>query len=572
MSMRVGTSTGSAAGLHRQVLAALALMLSPLASLMAQATGAPAPGAPSRISGNLTISNELYNASGIAARRPGSTWRVQAAPSLRLFGATSVGVEVLLSNEGADFRQRLPQFGLEPRFGWGTLHLGDFSKDYGAYTLQGLRIRGAGVDLTRGPVRASVQAGVSQNAIQTTVNGPVFQRTVLAGTVGIGKPEERSLDLTLVRALDALRGSEQPFADTLGPDTLAADQRPQAFTRPQSGLVAALAGTFGLFASKLRFKGELSGALLTRDRTSPLLNTDSVPGGGIISGSGTDVRLSSAADLAWNAEAQYRGDNFGVRVGMEQVGAGYGSLGVAYLINDRQSRFASGDVRLFRDRVQLQGRVQQQEDNLIGQKRFTTSRDVYQAGAIFRIARGSVALTGVRNLALNDATNDTLLVDNTANVVNAQVSYPIRFGKKDLGITLGGSWQQNEDANAVRAIPAITVRTWTAGLSVPVGPVTLSPSVNGVSSEGGGAAAQRNVVGGFRASARLAQGKGSLSAGYNRTFVAAREVSGATAQFTLAMPWETRLQLAGRHQRYGALGTRPAFRESYLTTTLSRSF
>ncbi len=189
-----------------------------------------------------------------------------------------------------------------------------------------------------------------------------------------------------------------------------------------------------------------------------------------------------------------------------------------------------------------------------------------------RIARGNVALTGVRNMAQNDATNDTLLVNNMANVLNAQASYPVRIGNTEIGITLGGSHQQNEDANVVRAIPAITVKTWTAGLTVPIGPVTISPSVNGVASEGGGAEAQRNVVGGIRANARVANGKGNLSAGYNRTFVAAREVSGATAQFTMPLLWETRFQLAARHQRYGALGTRPAFRESYLTTTLSRSF
>ncbi len=558
--------------LRRLVVGALVAV--PLAAARLAAQDAPAAVAPpsrgllDRLGGNVTVTNELYDASGIAPRRPGSTWRVQAAPSLRLFGATSVGLDVLLSNEGNEFRQRLPQVGLEPRFRWGTLHLGDFTRDYGAYTLAGLRIRGAGADVTRGSFRASVQGGVSQDAIATTVDGPVYRRTVVAASVGVGRPEERSLDLTIVRALDALRAESRPFLDTLGLDTLPADLRPQAFNRPQSGLVAALAGTIGFLGNSLRLKGEIAGAILTRDRTSPLLNPDSVPAGGL----GTDVRASSAADLAWNAEGQYRGRRFGLRAGYERVGAGYNSLGVAYLVNDRQSWNAGGDIRLLRDRLQLQARVQRQEDNLLGQKRFTTSRDVYQAGLVGRIRRATLALTGVRNLAQNDATNDTLLVDNTASVVTGQLSVPWRIGRRDVVLSTGYSWQRNRDANPVRRIPAIEVRTWNVALAVPVGPVTLAPSVNGVTSEGGGAERQENVVGGFRASARFGKGRGSLSAGYNRTFVAAREVSGANAQFGWQLPWDTRLQLAARHQRYGALGARPAFRESYLTTTLSRSF
>ncbi|MBY0490153.1 MAG: hypothetical protein K2R93_09965 [Gemmatimonadaceae bacterium] len=545
-------------------------------ALHAQGTAKPAPspaaGAPGRLSGSLLMSNELYGASGITPRRPGSTWRMQAAPSLRLFGATSVGVDLLVSNEGAEFRQRLPQLGLEPHFAWGTVHLGDFSKDYGAYTLQGLRLRGAGIDLTRGVLRASVQGGVSQNAIQTAVGGPVYQRSVVAGTIGLGSVGQRSLDLTVVRALDALRPDDRPGIDTLGLDTLPADLRPQAFTRPQSNLVASLGGTLALLGQALQLKGEVAGALLTRDRTSPLIQRDSVSGGGLLGSSIAEVRLSSNADLAWNAEAQYRAPQFGVRAGMEQVGAGYGSLGVAYLINDRRAWFAGGDVRLLGDHLQLQGRVQQQADNLLGQKRFTTMRDVYTAGVMVRARRASLALTGVHNLAQNDAANDTLLVNNAASVLTAQASVPITVAGKELVFTSGGSWQQNEDANPVRAIPAITVRTWSAGVVVPVGMFSLSPSVNGVSSDGGGTAAQNNVTGGFRASARLGKGKGTFSAGYNRTFVAAREVSGATAQVMLPIFWATRLNLNARLQRYGALGVRRAFRESFLTTSVSRSF
>lgn len=542
-----------------------------LATHLVAASALGAQAGDGRVSGSVNVSNELYAASGIDARRPGSTWRVQAAPSLRLFGATSIGVDLLLSNEGTEFRQRLPQLGLTPRFGWGTLYLGDFTRDYGATTLQGLRLRGAGIDAQRRWLRASVQGGTSQDALAATAAGPTFRRLVLAGSVGAGTPGQRSLDLTFVHARDERRPVGGPFVDTLGLDTLAADQRPQAFTRPQAGYAAEVAGTLALLQRALTLRGAVAGALLTRDRTSPRIDADSLDAGGAGFG-GEALRLSSNGDLAWNAEAQYRGRRFGLGGAVEQVGAGYSSLGVAWLINDRRAWSGNGDVRLLGDRLQLQARVQRQEDNLLGQKRFTTTRDVVQAGAVARIRRGSLALTAVRNLAGNDASNDTLLVDNRAGVLAAQGSVPWRLLGRDLALTGGWSWQQNEDANPVRAIPAITVNTWNAGLVVPVGVVTLSPSMNGVTSSGGGVEPQRNVVGGFRASARLAGGKGTMGAGVNRTFVAARELTGMQAQLGWSLPWETRLTVSGRMNRFGAFGTRPAFRESYLTSSLGRSF
>lgn len=550
------------------VAALVARAIGGATSLGAQIAGIPDGWA----SGSISVSQELYGASGIDPRRPGSTWRVQASPSLRLFGATSVGMELLLSNDGAEFSQRLPQLGFEPHFAWGTAHLGDFSHDFGAYTLQGIRLRGAGLEVARGPVRASLQGGTSQSAIATTLDGPVYRRTVYAAAVGVGAPERNSLDITIVRALDALTPDERPFVDTLGLDTLAADLRPQAFNRPQSGLVAAVAGSLALFEQALRVKGEVAGALLTRDRTSPRIIVDSVAGAGIATGLGDDFRLSSSGDLAWNVEGQFRARKLGVTAGMEQVGAGYSSLGVAYLVNDRRAWFAGGDVRLIGDRLQLQGRVQKQKDNLLAQKQFTTLRDIYSASAVGRIGIASLALTGARNMAANDAANDTLLVDNRASVLNAQVSVPWQVASRVIGLMGGVSWQQNQDANPLRAIPAITVHTWNAGVTIPVGVVSVAPSINGVSSAGGGVEAQRNVVAGIRANAKLAEGRGSIGAGWNRSFVAAREVSGATAQLGWTLPGDMRASLVGRMQRYGALGTRPSFRETYLTSSLSRSF
>src|SRR5882672_10529973 len=100
---------------------------------------------------------ELYGVRGIQSRRPGQSWRVSMSPQMTLFGEFSVGLSMLLSSEGSDFRQNISQLGLNPRYKWATLHLGDFSQNYSSYTVEGTRIRGAGLDLRPGILRFSVQ-------------------------------------------------------------------------------------------------------------------------------------------------------------------------------------------------------------------------------------------------------------------------------------------------------------------------------------------------------------------------------------------------------------------------------
>lgn len=58
-----------------------------------------------RISGSTEITGEAYGASGIDNRRPGSSWRVAMRPTITLFGELSASMDLLLTNEGNEYRQ-----------------------------------------------------------------------------------------------------------------------------------------------------------------------------------------------------------------------------------------------------------------------------------------------------------------------------------------------------------------------------------------------------------------------------------------------------------------------------------
>lgn len=548
--------------------------LLPVERLVAQ-TPAPArataPGFfANRVSGDLTLFAEFYGVSGLAARRPGTTLRLLASPRVRLFGNTAVGLDITASNEGSQVRQNLSQFGLEPSWSWGRLHMGDFSRDLTSFTVQGIRVRGGGVDLTPGLLRFSVQAGTTQQALAATTVGPTYRRSLVAGAVGYGKEERTFAELLVVRARDQLIPDDLPLIDTLGVDTLDVDQRPQQLNRPQENLVGGVRGAARLFSDRLALKGELTAALLTRDRAATGVNPDSID---LVPGGVAEPNLSSSRDVAWRGELAWRGRAFNLRAGWEEVGAGFTSLGVGFLVNDRRALGAGGDVRLLKGSVVLSGRWQGQRDNLSGQRRFTTDRQTLNGTAIVRLGAGALSLAGLVNTAGNDATNDSLRVDNRTLSAQAAWQQPFRLAGQGGAMAFSYALQQTEDRSLLRAIPRITVHSLSLTPTIPLGSVlSLAPTVSAVLTVGGDAATeQHNVLGGLRANAKLGGGA-TGSAQFTQSFTAARPVTLATLQGGVRLPYDFQFSVQGRWNRYGAIGTRPAFTERFATTSLSRSF
>ena len=525
-----------------------------------------------RVNGSMSIYNELYGTSSDDLRRPGSTWRFMASPRFRLLGATEFGLDITLSTEGSDLRQGINQIALEPSWNWGQAHAGYFTRNYTSYTMEGLRILGGGLDVHFPKIRASVQAGRSQSALPATIDGSTYERTVIGGSVGYGKESGTFFDIRLVRARDDSTSAAPPAIDTLGLDTLAADLRPQGINRPQSNAVVSVGGQLALLRRTLRIQGEVAGGLVTRDLGAPKVNTDSVsvPLNGL-----GETRTSSSADVAWKVEGMYNRALYGLRAGYERVNPGFTSLGVAYLISDRLAWHADGNLNLLKGGLVLQGRYQTQHDNLRGQKLFTTTRDMVTAAVMGRLTNGvTLTAVGLLNSGLNDAANDTLLVDNRSTALNPAIGIPWRLARRGALLSVGYGFQMSEDKNPIRRIPRTLVHTANVAVTLPVtANVSITPMGSAVLANGaGGGDNQRNVLGGCRVAAKFINGKLGVTGQFTQTFVAAREVTGGMGQLSYTLPWQLALSVQGRYNRYGAIGSRPAFNERFLTSTVSRSF
>ena len=566
----------------RKLVVALALAAAPARAPGAAAQEAPAvppqvpapAGFPVTMTGGMTMGSELYAVNGIEARRPGATWQLAMSPELSFFGQFQVGVSVLLSSEGSQLRQNMSQLGLNPRFGWATLHLGDFTKNYSSYTLQGTQLSGAGLDLAPGIFRFSVQGGVSQRTVEPGPDGTpglAYRRHLYAASLGVGREGGSFVNVTLVKAKDDVSSLAAAQADTTLIDTIPIALRPRVETRPQENLVLGSDGQVRLARDRVTIKGEAAFALITRDLDSPKANANAVPVAGALDGL-MPLALSTAGDYAWHLEGDANLGLASVRAGYEYVGAGYNSLGLAYLINDKRAYDLGGSVRLLQSHLVLQGQYQHQNDNLLQQKAATTDRDALVGSATLLLGRRvSTSLTAMSNVIANDATVDTFVVNSHTFALTSSTSLQAPMFGLPATYSVSYALQQASDANIVTRIPDVTVHNLSASVQVRVSrAVSLTPTASLAITRNADAPTQSNVYLGFRGQARM--GRLSGSASVTQTFSSGRHVFGLLAQADYPLMWGARLTFQARHTRYGAIGAQPAFQESFADLSVARSF
>ncbi len=526
---------------------------------------------PVRMSGQIVMTGEGYRASGIDARRPGELGRMSLSPQLTLFGTFSVGLNILVSSEGSQFRQNISQFGISPRWKWATFHAGDFSQNYSAYTVQGTRLRGGGVDLRPGIFRLSLQGGRSQRVVAGGAGNQTFRRNLYAGSIGVGREQSSFLDLLVLTAKDDPSSLDSALRDTLLLDTIPVALRPRYDTRPQENLVLGSRGQVSLFGRRFVLAGEGAVAVITRDVQSPAVDPASVTGGDLVGGL-IPLTLSSSGDYAFKLDGTVSLGPAGLKGGYEYVGAGFTSLGLAYVINDRRAYNAGGNVRLLRNRVSVQGQYQHQNDNLLGQKATTTNRNAVMASVSALLSRRITAtLTGMNSVIANDAAVDTFVVDSRSLALTANTALQASLGGMRTTVSMAYAFQRTADANVITRIPQITVHNVSTSIQLALSKtISVTPSVSYAVTNTEGGERQSNVHAGFRGQGRFGNLRPSVS--FSQTYNNGRAVTAATGQLSYALPWEGRVSLQARHSRYAAIGNRPAFQESFLTLSLARSF
>ena len=427
--------------------------------------------------GEIGAYGELYGSSGIDQRRPSSTGRIYFRPSISLLSTFTINFDLLLSTEGNSARQSLDQIAIHPEWSWGRADIGDFSPSMSEFTLNGITIRGGGVDLNPGIFRLAAIGGLTRRAVEGFATDASFERTIAAGRIGIGREGGDFFDITVLRARDnssSLGTAER--RDTLNTndstsvlDSLYQSTQTDPFlVKPEENLVAGINGGFSLFDGLLTFRGEAAGCMYTSDmHAAEITDTSALKNAAISSLKDLyKLRISTSADYAVKTQVMVNFQSFSLSGGFTRIGASYTSLGLASQINDRQGFDLGFTTQLFDGGVSLNAVYDKSSDNLAEQKQFTTERSTLSMNLGVRPANWVYAMYAyIANDLSNDASNDTTKIENTMASSMATISFFFPIEGVSNTLTVTGSLQTSDDGNIFRKDYSSTVKTVMANIS-----------------------------------------------------------------------------------------------------------
>lgn len=420
-----------------------------------------------RLHGSFGSYGETYSTNGPFSRRPSQTGRLFLRPTLSI-GSIDLPFSFILSTEGSAVRQPFNQFGVSPRIGWATFHIGHHHVRYSDLTVNGILQFGGGIDLRPGVFRLSFTAGRIQKGLPADTTGFArgkFERHLFALKLGVGRQTGTHLYLHVVKAKD-------------DPNSVAS----AGLERPQENLVVSLHNQISMLSGKLRFTSEVAASGHTPNLFNDELDVD-VPG---FLKELFLPRIGTRLGYAVKGGLKYSGSAFSFRARYLRVNPGFVSFGLPSFQNDRENFEVAPTVRIFKRRVTVGAVVGFRRDNLVGNKLTTTRR--FHQQYFLRLVPGSSFSLNVRygNHAMNnDATNDTTRSDNVSQ--SWQVSSSVRGKWFGFQNTLTGTFslQKFDDKNplfgADNAFQAYNASlSWGMAFS---SSVTLTPKVHYIRNE-----------------------------------------------------------------------------------------
>jgi hypothetical protein len=412
-----------------------------------QPQSAPQSSRPFSMKGELGTFGELYGMSGREARRPGSTGRIFLRSTVSAWNSVSATFNLLLSNEGSSARQDINQLDFNPRWRWGEAHLGDFSGELSPLTMSGIRVRGGGLMLSPGKVRLTLISGRTARSVASETSSRSYERSITGVKIGYGGAEGSSFDLNVCNARDRLNSIADVVVDTTTVDSSMADfeQNPVSVT-PQENLVVSAATNLVFMQRKLKWRSEVAGSAITRDRRSAELDNSGVPG---FLKDLFKPRKSSGADFAYTSDMNLDFRKLSFSAGFHYLGPGYVSLGLASLMSDKQEITAGTVWRFTGGQVRLDGAVQ--HDNLIHQKNYTTNRTRVNSVLAYRLRPDWNATVGATFVGMaNDSPSDTTRMDYSSWILRTGQYFTFRRQVGLRSVSGDYTYQKASDKNLLR--------------------------------------------------------------------------------------------------------------------------
>ncbi len=317
------------------------------------------------ISGNFTISTNLYGTTREAPVRAPFSYVISGAPTISIYGI-SIPLSLTYSNQQLSYTKPFQRYGASPYYKWVKVHLGHRNLNLSPYSMTGQTFLGAGVELTPGKFRLSAFYGTFENAfaqrdpfLPETQRGETYKRRGYGMKVGF-EGERAAFNISLLKIVDNPESENGILTDTL-------------YINPQDNIVVSPNVRVTLF-KKIAFQSTIAASVLTRNQRAPtglvdeaLVNRFS----GIL-----HVNQSTKLALAGDASVKLNLDNFSIGVKYQRIDPLYESLGLLGITNDFENYTINTTISLFKKVLRITASQGFQRNNLVDSRQVTSIRNI----------------------------------------------------------------------------------------------------------------------------------------------------------------------------------------------------
>lgn len=337
------------------------------------------------LSGGFNFNNTFYSGSDSLIKRDPYLFLLNGNLNMNLWGI-SLPFSFSYSNTSQSYTQPFNKIQIAPKYKWLKFYFGDASLNFSQYTLAGHNFRGVGMELTPGNWYVGAMHGRLVKAVEYDPQEDNWQ-TVAYKRMGYGMKLGYANGGTDVNATFFTAEDDKNSLDYAVPAE--ADLHPQR-NAAVSGYLRQAFLTYFYVQAEYAFSiynSELRNAMGDTARTSNFIDK-------LFGRQGNDRYVD-----ALSASLGYQGPLWGLAFCYERVAPDYQTLGGYYFTNDVENFSLAPNVRLFKGRLNLSGKVGVEYNNLNGLRSDDTRRMVSSANASFASGKAWTASLSYSNFS-----------------------------------------------------------------------------------------------------------------------------------------------------------------------------
>jgi hypothetical protein len=321
------------------------------------------------MSAGLTLSGQFYHNWGGTPRQQPFMYSISGAPALDIKGVT-MPFSVIYSNQVFSYQQPFNQFGIAPRFKFGSVFLGTSSLRMSNYTLAGQRFTGVGAELQfkwlrlggmYGRLRRQVNPFGNVNEPSTFLieaETPAFKRNGYTVKIGFGK-KDHFFDFIWFKGYDV---APKDFVQT------------DWNLKPRENVVFGINSMLN-FGKKITLKNDWGISAFTQNTLADTLVIEDAK----LKNLAQKIllpRISTQVRIAGETSIRFNHKILSPSFSYKRVELDYTSLGAYFFQTDLQQFTGGINLKLFKGKLVTNASIGRQNDNLQKQRLRTSYRNI----------------------------------------------------------------------------------------------------------------------------------------------------------------------------------------------------